>query len=487
VTAVCSAPGAVLHLSEDARAAIEAVVPLSEPTPADGTDWWPIAKVWARQGRVPAAAAAVARPVDTTQVAALLAVCARERVPVTPAGARSGVCGGAVPVAGGVVLDLTGLDAIVGLDEESSLVTAQAGVMGGVLEAWLSQRGYSTGHFPQSIDISTVGGWVACRSAGQWSTRYGKVEDMVRGLEVVLADGSVVRIAAQPARSTGPDVLRLFCGSEGTLGVITEVTLTVHPVPPAQRLASYRFDDFTTGLRALRAVARRGARPPVLRLYDERETNRQYADHVSGGCILLTLTEGETGLVEWEATVLDEECGSALGTAAVEAWMHHRNDVSALDTALDRGFVVDTCEVAAPWARVEAVYDAGIAALRNVAGTVSASGHCSHVYGDGACLYFTLAGHVGDDAVAKDRWYADAWGTLLDAVGGAGATVSHHHGIGLLRAAAVPRELGSAAAVVQALKDALDPVGILNPGKMGLADRLGVGAPAWPAGSTEET
>src|SRR5439155_25709571 len=195
-----------LHLAGDARAAIEAVVPSSEPTPADGTDWWPIAKVWARQGRVPAAAAAVARPVDTAQVAALLAVCARERVPVTPAGARSGVCGGAVPVAGGVVLDLTGLDAIVGLDEESSLVTAKAGVMGGVLEAWLSERGYSTGHFPQSIDISTVGGWVACRSAGQWSTRYGKVEDMVRGLEVVLADGSVVRIAAQPARSTGPDV-----------------------------------------------------------------------------------------------------------------------------------------------------------------------------------------------------------------------------------------------------------------------------------------
>lgn len=485
MTGTCAAPGAVLTLSEPARSELGQAAPMSEAAPEHGSDWWPLSKVWARQGRHPADAAVVVKPGDAKAVAAVLDICSRHGVPVTPAGARSGVCGGAIPVAGGVALDLTGLDRIVELDETSLTVTVEAGVMGGTLEAWLLERGCSTGHFPQSIDISTVGGWLACRSAGQWSTRYGKVEDMVRGLEVAMADGSLIRLAPQPARSTGPDLLRLFCGSEGTLGVITQATLLVHPSPTHTRHAAFSFSSFTEGLEAIRRVMRRGARPPVIRLYDEPETARQFSSFLQGGCLLLTLTEGEAGLVDWESQVMAEECGTGADEGAVTAWLDHRNDVSQLDAAIDRGFVVDTCEVAGCWSNLASIYEAGIAALEAVEGTVAASAHCSHAYPDGACLYFTLVGHVGDDPAAKDAWYVRAWQSLLEAVTGAGAALSHHHGVGLLRASFMSSELGPALAVLQSVKDALDPKGVMNPGKLGLADRLGVGAPAWPP--AEET
>ncbi|MEI6497353.1 MAG: FAD-binding oxidoreductase, partial [Actinomycetota bacterium] len=162
-------------------------------------DWWPLAMHWALAGDAPQVAAAVCTPRSTAEVAAVLAACNEARVPVTAAGGRSGVCGASVPVFGGVVLDLTQLAGVVAVDEVSGVVEVLPGTFGPDLEAVLATHGVSVGHFPQSFDIATVGGWVACRGAGQFSTRYGKIEDMVVGLEVVLADGSVVRTGGAPA------------------------------------------------------------------------------------------------------------------------------------------------------------------------------------------------------------------------------------------------------------------------------------------------
>jgi alkyldihydroxyacetonephosphate synthase len=449
-----------------------------------GRDWWPLALRWAAAGQVPARAAAVARPADTDQVAAVLAACSEAGVPVTPAAGRSGVCGGSIPVSGGVVLDLQALSGIRAVDDQSLLATVGAGTYGHNLEAELrSRHGVTLGHWPQSVELSTVGGWLACRSAGQYSTRYGKIEDMVVGLEAVTADGRVWRTGGRgPRTATGPDLTQLIVGSEGTLAVITEAELRVRPVPAAERRSAWAFPDFASGLEVCRRVMRRGATPAVLRLYDAVESARSF--EVEGRAVLIVLDEGDPVLVDAVVQVVAEECAGAgwarLDDGLVQRWLDHRNDVSALGALVQRGFVVDTAEVAGRWAVLAGLYEDVTTALGAVEGTLVASAHQSHAYTDGACLYFTFAARPPAEADADwgDRYYRAAWDAVMGAVVAAGAAVSHHHGIGLLRADALRRSLGPTHELLATLKGALDPSGVLNPGKLGLPSPFG--SPAWP-------
>jgi FAD/FMN-containing dehydrogenase len=291
----------------------------------------------------------------------VLADCERTDVPVTTAGGRSGVCGASVPIFGGVVLDVTALTGIVAIDDESLLLTVRAGTFGHDLEDELRARGYTLGHWPQSIALSTVGGWLACRGAGQYSTRYGKIEDMVVGIEVVLADGRVVRTGGTPRAAIGPDITQLFVGSEGTLGVITEATLRIHPRPAAERRAAFGFETFVAGLDACRRILRRGATPAVLRLYDGAESARSYATDGSI-CVLLVLDEGDDAIIDAVMTIVDEECTEATGLdVARRRWIDHRNDVSALRAAHAQG-TSSTRGIAARGV-VPDIYEATTAAL----------------------------------------------------------------------------------------------------------------------------
>src|SRR5690606_14116477 len=216
-------------------------------------DWWPLAMSWATEGQVAGLAAAVARPTDAEQVAAVLALCHEARVPVTAAGGRSGVCGASVPLHGGVVLDLTGLAGVVDVDETSLVLDVRPGTFGDVLEHELRDRhGATLGHWPQSVSLSTVGGWLACRSAGQLSGRYGKIEDMVLGLDVALADGRRITTGGWPRAAVGPDLTQLFVGSEGTLGVVTGARLRLHPAPVAEQRGAWLLPTFEAGLEAMR-------------------------------------------------------------------------------------------------------------------------------------------------------------------------------------------------------------------------------------------
>lgn len=477
--------GVRVPVGDDVVARLGAVCPVhtgEERRTELARDWWPIALRWARHGDVPARAAVVARPETAAQVAGVLAVCSRAQVPVTPAAGRSGVCGGAVPVFGGVSLDLGGVAGVVGVDDDSLLVTVRAGTNGADLEGRLrAGHGLTLGHRPQSIALSTVGGWLACRSAGQYSTRYGKIEDMVVDLEVALADGSLVRTGAPGPRSaTGPDLTQLFVGSEGVLGVITEAVLRAAPVPPAERRAAFGFAAFADGLDACRRVLRRGATPAVLRLYDEVESARAFA--VEGRCVLLVLDEAEPRLADAVLHLVGEECAAAerLDDALVERWIDHRDDVSALGRLLAAGLVVDTCEVAGPWSALPGVHREALDALRAVPGTLAASAHLSHAYRDGACLYFTFAGRRegGDGDGPGDAYYREAWDAVTGAVLDAGGSLSHHHGVGLNRGRFLAAARGGGFATLVALKAALDPAGVLNPGKLGLPSPWG--APPWP-------
>jgi alkyldihydroxyacetonephosphate synthase len=454
-----------------------------------GRDWWPLALHWALEGRVPALPGAVAVPATPEEAAAVLACCREARVPVTVAGGRSGVSAGSVPVFGGVTLSTEALRGVTAVDEESLLVDVLAGTPGPELLEALEAHGLTLGHWPQSVALSTVGGWLACRSAGQYSTRYGKIEDMVVGLDVALADGTLVRLGGRaPRAAEGPDLVQCLVGSEGTLGVITAARLRVRPRPSAEGRRAYLFPDFRSGLDACRRTLRRGATPAVLRLYDDTESQRSFG--VERGALLVVLDEGDPGLVDATLRVVDEECASPPEGAApglpqsaelVDRWLAHRNDVSALGELTRRGVLVDTVEVAARWAALPALYEAVLAALQSVPGMLAASAHQSHAYPDGACLYFTFAasrpeGEAGE--TFPEGTYLRAWDATMAATREAGGAISHHHGIGLNRARYLPEALGAGFAVLAAVKRALDPEGILNPGKLGLASPFG--EPGWP-------
>ncbi len=456
-------------------------------------DWWPLGIGWAAAGLVPAMPAAVVRPGSSAQVAELLASCACARVPVTAMGGRSGVCGGAIPLFGGIALDCTGLTGQVEVDETSLVAEVPAGTFGRDLVERLrtSGSGYTLGHSPQSVDLSTVGGWIACRSAGQCSTRYGKIEDMVVGLEVALTDGRVVRTGAHaPRAATGPDLTQLFAGSEGVLGVITRAWLRVHPLPAARDRRAFRFSSFDAGLEACRRVLRRGATPAVLRLYDPAESERTFS--LPGGCVLVVADEADEELLAATLAVIDEECTSAvrLDGSVVDHWLATRNDTSALAPLWRAGIAVDTAEVAGRWAALPALARDVVGVLAALDGSIAASVHLSHAYLDGACLYFTFAGgRALDDPAAHDpaahdpygsfdaafaeSYYRRAWDALSDIVMASGAAISHHHGIGLSRGRFLAGALGGAFDVLVTLKRALDPAGILNPGKLGIPTTFG--------------
>ena len=452
-----------------------------------GRDWWPLTIRWAmKQAQIPSLPAVVCQPSTIEEVVSVLSICNDAGVPVTAMAGRSGVVGGSLPVHGGVALDLCGLAGIVAVDDAALTVEARAGTFGDVLEDELRTRhGLTTGHWPQSIALSTVGGWAACRGAGQYSTRYGKIEDIVSGLEVVLADGRVIRTGGRaPREASGPDLNQLFIGSEGTLGVITAVRMRVHPVPTGELRAAYGFTTFALGLEACRRILRRGATPAVLRLYDDRESARSFDTGKPGSAdalnVLLVRDEADPLLVDAVGAIVDDVCRSAdlqasvLDAALVERWMGHRNDVSQLESVIANDIVVDTIEVAGSWSALPRIHEAVTATVLAIPGAMICSCHQSHAYGDGACLYFTVAGRRAD----ADSFYSEVWDAATRTTLAAGGALSHHHGVGLNRSRFMRATLGAASEVLASVKDALDPRGILNPGKLGFADPFG--PVSWP-------
>ncbi len=433
-------------------------------------DTWVIAVWRSLQPSPPPRPACVVRPRSTAEVAAVVEYAARERVAVVPFGAGSGVCGGVLADAGAIVIDLGDMRALHAIDERNLLATAEAGLLGSEFEAALNDAGYSMGHFPQSIALSSVGGWVATRSAGQFSTKYGNIENMFVAFEAVMPTGAVIRTRPVPRASTGPDLRHLFLGGEGTTGILTEVTFEIHPLAEATDRQAIAFPTMRDGLEALRRIVRGGWRPAVLRLYDEIEAGRAFAGVASATeSLLLVLSEGPSGGVAAEIAGVDAICrdagGRPVGPDPVGSWLHHRNAVPGFEVFLKHGMIVDTIEVAATWSRIDALYDGVLAAMRAVPGIIVASGHSSHTYASGTNIYFTFAAkpETADDL---EPLYFRIWDAAMTATLAAGGTISHHHGIGRIRREWLPRELGDAYDTLVAVQRALDPAGIMNPGAL---------------------
>jgi len=432
-------------------------------------DTWPVTTKLARLGRHPYSADAVVRVASFDQVPEVLALATRLGIPVTTRALGSSVTGQPLPVGGGIVLDVSGVPATFEVNHRNMTVTATASMNGGTLEDALAASGLTLGHSPQSLYRSSVGGWLATLATGQFSSQYGGIEDLVTGYSVILATGEQVELRASPRAAMGPDLRQVFLGSEGTLGVISSVTLKVFPVQPT-RLTAFSLPSVGAGLEILRDQALAGLRPLLLRLYDTDEARHAMADPGFAGPVLFAGTCGPEILadaqLEYLAGLATARGGIGLGSAPVETWMGRRFDFSAVENLLatDGGYA-ETIEVAHNWDGIQPLYDALKRSLAPLADEVLA--HFSHVYTQGTSMYVILLGQAESDASAVER-LRTIWSTAMEVCLDHGAELSHHHGGGLARSPYSRRSLGSAHVVLRRLKTALDPAGILNPGKLGL-------------------
>lgn len=438
---------------------------------AHAHDYWALEAIRDLGGRPAAAPPCVVFPESTAEVSTVLGIAHESGTPVVPWGLGSGVCGGARPGEEAIVLDLSRMNRVLDTNREALTARVQAGMRGSEFEAHLAGEGLTLGHFPQSIEVSSVGGWVATRASGQFSTRYGNTEDMVLALEVVLADGTVAQTFPAPRASTGPDLKSLILGSEGTLGVVTEITWKVWPKPAFREGTAYRLRSWEDGLAVTRELLQDGWRPGVLRLYDGIEAQRNFGEWVPEPApLLLMMTEGSAAMqpaleLEMAAcrTACEQRGGVDLGSGALDHWMGHRNSVPSWEELLRSGLVVDTIEIAATWDRIGPVYEKVTEAIAAVPGILVASGHTSHAYPSGVNIYFTFVGQ-SEESEEQERIYLQAWDAAMESTIACGASIAHHHGIGRVRRDHLPREHGAGGMqMLRALKACLDPQGILNP------------------------
>ncbi|KAF0845882.1 FAD-binding oxidoreductase [Nocardia caishijiensis] len=425
---------------------------------------------------------AILAPADHDAVLAVLRYCSARGIAVVPFGGGTSVVGGVDPIRGRfptvVALDLRRLDTLTDVDPVSGTATLGAGLTGPQAEKLLAAHGLSLGHFPQSFEFATIGGFAATRSSGQASAGYGRFDDMVQRLVVATPQGTL-DLGRAPASAAGPDLRELFVGSEGTLGVVTSVTLRVHPIPETTAYQAWSFPDFATGAAALRTVVRTGAAPTVLRLSDEAETglNLARSSDIGGapvaGCLAVTTFEGSTAHVaarSAEASALFRAAGgTALGEAPARQWEHGRFAAPYLrDALLDVGVLCETLETATSWSNLANLKAKVTAALTD---SLTAQGtpalvmcHISHTYPTGASLYFTVVAKQLDDPIAQWRVAKAAAG---DAIVAAGATITHHHAVGADHRPWMAAEIGELGVrVLRAVKHELDPAGVLNPGKL---------------------
>jgi alkyldihydroxyacetonephosphate synthase len=422
----------------------------------------------------------VLMPASHDEVLKTLQLCSERRIAVVPYGGGTSVVGGLEPEAadyeGVVALDVRRLGAVTGLDSESRIATLQPGLRLPEAEQQLNAQGFTIGHFPQSYEYATIGGAAAARSSGQSSAGYGRFDANVLALTIATPAGTI-SLGRAPKSAAGPDLRELFLGSEGALGVITELAVAVRPTPETRLYEGWRFASFGQGISALRKLAQDGPLPTVLRLSDEAETALNLArpteigQGASGGCLAIVGYEGTAENVAHRkagATRILEDAGAERADpSAGEHWAHDRFRGPYLrDALLDAGAIVETLETVTFWSKLEGLYSETSAALREA---LSEQGtppvilcHVSHVYPAGASLYFTVGCAQLDDPVTQWR---RAKAAASDAILAAGGSITHHHGVGIDHRDWYAREIGPLGVdLLRAVKSSLDPAAIMNPG-----------------------
>lgn len=435
-----------------------------------------------RAPSLPDAPDAVATPRDRDELDRVLAWASSQRLALIPYGGGSSVVGGInaegmAGHAGVVTLSLRGLNRVLDVDARSRTVHAEAGILGPDLEDALKPHGFAVRHFPQSYFHSTLGGWVATRGAGHFSTGLAKIEDRVQALGVTLPDGRRAETRRLPASSVGPDPNRLWCGSEGTLGVITDVHLRVVPLPKDRVSAGVRFKTFEQALEAARAMLHAGLQPTQLRILDPYEhlLSRAFSGKAASGALMVLAFESAGAPIAEAFAAAQELCRqhggevqSKEGEEAVGDWRNtFFRQPYIRDALMDYGVISDTFETAVPWSAVpgfyHAVREATLKAVQKVCGFGAVSTRSTHSYTDGLCLYFAFFGPGRHGALAEQWWEIKA--AASEAVIAHGGTMSHHHAMGRDHRRWAKAEIPAPfRAAVRAAKRELDPQGLMNPG-----------------------
>jgi len=458
-----------------------------------------------RAGHIPNPPDAVVYPIDQGQVVSLLAWAADRDVAVVPFGGGSTVLGGVEPPLGNspvITLDLARLDHVLSVDPASHTARVQAGATGPEVEAQLNEHGFTLGHFPQSFEFSTVGGWIATRAAGQNSIGYGKIEALTQAVRVVTPVG-IIETKDTPATAAGPSLLDLLIGSEGTYGVITEATMRLRPLPTVRDYRGILFHNLEDGVAAFRDLMQSpDLHPAIIRLSDVPETaaqavlshehhglrrvadrliewylNTQEYELTAGTTLMLLGFDGDARWTrrQWRLAlaICGDHRGLSLGRAVGRSWMRERYAQPYLrDTLLGHGVMVDTLETATTWSNLMHLYESMVSAMKvAITGTDGGPGyvmtHISHAYEHGASLYSTFLGRqVPDpDPLARQAQWEVVKHATTDAILDAGGTLTHHHGIGRDHAPWLEEEIGQVGLkVLRRLKSTFDPTGILNPG-----------------------
>ena len=415
---------------------------------------------------------AIVWPETTKDVSEILKLANKYKVPVITFGGGAGVVGGVIPTHGGIVLDLKKMKNVIEINKEAHYAIVESGIISQNFEEYLNRFGFTLGHYPMSMNTSTIGGFLATRASGTASTKYGNIEDMVLGLEFVLPTGEIVETLNVPKTSVGPDLKRLIIGSEGVLGVITKITLKIFPIPEKQIYKVFMFKTFDDGMDAIREILQSGIFPAIVRLYDEMDTSAilgRIGVHAEG-CVLILRFDGKDEIVKVEDEIASKICqeynAEQLDSKIGIHWWNHRYDQYFELPEVLEGGIADTIEIAATWDKLKTVYHKIRDSVSDL--EILLMAHLSHAYTTGGCIYFTFVVEYVEDEDDPFIHLKSTWDKIMQACLDSGATISHHHGVGIARNPWIKKELGTGLELLRRIKNALDPNNILNPGKLGM-------------------
>ncbi|GIV79939.1 MAG: flavoprotein [Litorilinea sp.] len=441
------------------------------------TDWSWMPQMWLDRGRLLMGPDFIVHPGSTEEIAQIMEVANKYRIPVIPWGGGSGTQGGALPLFGGILVDMKRMNRILEIDEVSLTVTAEAGINGQQLEWALNERGLTLPHYPASANCATLGGYLAPRGTGTISTKYGKAEDMVLSMEIVLPTGEIIETPPVPRHAAGPHWMGLWLGAEGTFGIITKATMQVDYLPESRRLRAVLFRDLSKGIEAGRQIMTRRLHPFVIRLYDPASTAlrvKAILGYEFDGAYMVLGFDGDPDIATLEEEKALALCaklgGEDLGPEPGWGWWNHRYDFYYPPKNLKLPWMYGTTETISTYDKIERLYWAEKEAVETTYSdwNIRFIGHFSHWFHWGAMLYSRfIVENPPQEAEEALRLHNRIWSTAMEAVLANGGMINEHHGVGLKLARYMRRQYGSAWPFLLRLKKAIDPNGIMNPGKVG--------------------
>ncbi len=440
-----------------------------------GVDYFWISRMWTDRGQEPPKADFVVQPDSTEEVSKILKIANYYKIPVHTWGGGSGSQGGALPMAGGIIMDLKRMNRLIEIDETSRTITAETGMIFQQLEWYANERGYSCMHIPSCLTCGTIGGALAHRGIGIMSTKYGKIDDQCLSLEVVLPNGDVINTLPVPKHAAGPDLNQMFIGSEGTLGVMTKAKFKLFEQPEARKFRAFMFPSMTAGIEAGRNIMQK-VKPSIMRLFDEAETVsiiKKIIGVEEKGSFMNLALEGIERIVDIEMEVVIDICkqhgGRDMGAEYGEKWYENRITFFYPGNIMDVPQMFGTMDTVADFAHIEDIYWAMKNAIESNFPDVRFIAHCSHWYEWGTMIYDRfICDNPPADPQEAIRLHNQIWNTGVRAAMEHGGVINDHHGIGLKLSRLMKEQYGPAMQVLEGLKKSLDPNGIMNPYKLGL-------------------